>query len=162
MIENQFQTKISILRTDNGTEYFNNCLGMFLTKKGIQHQSICRDTPQQNGIAKRKNRHLLKVARAIMFSIHVSKYLWGDAILTTCYLINRMPTRVLQYITPLACLKKIFSDCRITSDLPLKVFGCIVLSIYQPILDPNLTLGQKNVFSYDMLQIREGSNVLIP
>ena len=58
--------------------------------------------------------------------MHVPKYLWGDAILTACYLINRMPTCVLQYITPLACLKKIFSDCRITSNLPLKVFGCIV------------------------------------
>ena len=81
-----------------------------------------------------------------MFSMHVSKYLWGDAILTACYLINRMPTRVLQYITPLACLKKIFSDCRITSDLP-QYFGALFLSIYQPILDPNLTLGQKNVFS---------------
>ena len=106
MIENQFQTKISILRTGNGTEYFNSCLGMFLTEKGIQHQSTCRDTPQQNGIAERKNRHLLEVARAIMFSMHVPKYLWGDAILTACYLINRMLTRVLQYITPLACLRK--------------------------------------------------------
>ena len=114
MIENQFQTKISILKTDNGTEYFNNCLGMFLTEKGIQHQSTCRDTPQQNGIAERKNCHLLEIARSITFSIHVPKYLWGDAILTACYLINRMPTRVLQYITPLACLKKIFFDCRIT------------------------------------------------
>ena len=104
--------KISILRTDNGTEYFNNCLGMFLTEKGIQHQSTCRDTPQQNGITERKNCHLLEVARAIMFSMHVSKYLWGDAILTACYLINRMSTRVLQYIKPLACLKKIFFDCQ--------------------------------------------------
>ena len=59
------------------------------------------DTPQQNGIAERKNKHLLEVARAMMFSINVPKYLWEDAILTASYLINRMPTRVLNYSTPL-------------------------------------------------------------
>ena len=33
MIENQFQTKIGILHSDNGTEYFNEHLGEFLEKK---------------------------------------------------------------------------------------------------------------------------------
>ena len=80
MIENQFDTKISILRTDNGTEYFNRFLGDFLNKKGIQHQSTCPNTPQQNGIAKRKNRHLLEVARALMFIMNVPKTLWFDVI----------------------------------------------------------------------------------
>ncbi|XP_072062320.1 uncharacterized protein [Arachis hypogaea] len=46
---------------------------------GIQHQSTCPNTPQQNGIAERKNKHLLEVARAIMFEGNVPKYLWGDA-----------------------------------------------------------------------------------
>ena len=54
MIETQFQTKIGILHTDNGTEYFNQILGSFMRIKGIHHQSTCVDTPQQNGIAKRK------------------------------------------------------------------------------------------------------------
>jgi transposase InsO family protein len=126
MIENQFQTKISILRSDNGTEYFNKVLKSFFQEKGISHQSSYRDTPQQNGIAKRKNKHLLKVARAIMFYMNIPKYLWGDAILTPSYLINRMSTRVLQYITPLDCLKKEFPASRITSELPLKMFGCTV------------------------------------
>jgi IS30 family transposase len=126
MIENQFQTKISILRSDNGMEYFNKVLNSFFQEKGISHQSSCRDTPQQNGIAKRKNKHLLEVARAIMFYMNIPKYLWGDAILTASYLINRMPTRVMHYITPLDCLKKEFPASRITSELPLKNFGCTV------------------------------------
>ena len=45
MVENQFQTKISFFRCDNGTEYFNHCLENFFKEKGIQHQSTCRDTP---------------------------------------------------------------------------------------------------------------------
>ena len=75
MVETHFQTKISILQTNNGTEYFNEKLRIFLKEKGIHHQSTCIDTPQQNGITERKNKHLLEVARAIMFSINVPKYL---------------------------------------------------------------------------------------
>lgn len=75
MIKTQFQTNICILRSDNGTEYFNECLGDFLNTKGIVHQSTCRHTPQQIGIAERKNRHLFKVARAILISMNVPNYL---------------------------------------------------------------------------------------
>ena len=116
--EIQFQIKISILKTDNGTEYFNDCLGTFFFKeKGIHHQSTCRDTPQQNGIVERKNRHLLEVARFLMFSMHIPKYLWGEAILTSCYLINRMPNRILKYDTPLQCLQKLFLTNWLTAEL---------------------------------------------
>ena len=89
---------------DNGSEYFNELLRNFLKEKGIQHQSPWRDTPQQNDIAKCKNKHLLEVACAIMFYMNVPKYLSGDVVLTTCYLINRTPTHVLKYMTPLGCL----------------------------------------------------------
>ena len=124
MIENQFQSKISILRSDNGTEYYNKVLETFLQEKGVFHQSSCPDTPEQNGLAERKNKHLLEVARAMMFYMNLPKYLWGDAILTASYLINRMPSKVLQYLTPLACFKNFFPHTHITSNLPLKVFGC--------------------------------------
>ena len=75
MVKNQFQTKISMFHSNNGTKYFNEYLGNFLKEKGIQHQSTCCDTPQQNGITKRKNKHLLEMAHAIMFSMHVPNYL---------------------------------------------------------------------------------------
>ena len=123
MVENQFQTKISILWSDNGIEFYNDCLGDFLLEKGILHQSTCRDTPQQNGIVERKNRHLLEVGRALMFHMNIPTYLWGDAILTSCYLINRMPTRVLNYATPLQTLKNTFPNTYLTLDLPFKVLA---------------------------------------
>ena len=71
MIENQFQTKIGILHSENGSEYFIEQCGEFLEKNGIFHQCTCRDTTQQNGIAERKNTHLLEVERAIMYYMHV-------------------------------------------------------------------------------------------
>lgn len=55
MINNQFDTTIKVLRTDNGTEYTNNVFQTFLRDKGILHQTSCVGTPQQNGIAERKN-----------------------------------------------------------------------------------------------------------
>ena len=74
MIQTQFQTKIWVLKTDNAKEYFTTILGDFLLSQGIVHVSSCIDTRQQNGVAKRKNRRLLEVARSLMFSTNVPKY----------------------------------------------------------------------------------------
>ena len=74
MIQTQFHTNIQILKTDNAKDYFNYVLASYLTQKGVIHLSSCVDTPQQNGIAERKNRHLLEVAHSPMFSTKVSKY----------------------------------------------------------------------------------------
>ena len=73
MILNQFETNIKILHTNNGREYYSNILEKYLQKEGIIHHSSCIDTPQQNGVSKRKNHHLLEVARAMMFQTNVPK-----------------------------------------------------------------------------------------
>ena len=62
MIQNQFKTCIQILRTDNGKEFFNSTLNNYLSDEGIIHQSTCVDNLQQNGIAERKNCHILEIA----------------------------------------------------------------------------------------------------
>ncbi|KZT76397.1 Beta-galactosidase [Dorcoceras hygrometricum] len=77
MVETQFHEKIQVLRSDNGKEYSNQILSNFFQEKGIVHHSSCTNTPQQNGVAERKNRHLLEVARSLMFTTHAPKYLWG-------------------------------------------------------------------------------------
>src|SRR5262245_47808746 len=79
---------------------------------------------QQNGVAKRKNKHILEVARALIFSSNMSIRLWGDAILTTTFFINRMPSRDLLFNSPLQQLKVNFSNHKLGLNLPLKVFGC--------------------------------------
>jgi len=99
-IQNQFKTNIKILRSDNAKEYLDTKFSNFLAQSGILHQSSCIYTPQQNGVAERKNRHLLDVARTLLFHRQVPKEFWGDAILTACYLINRIPSSVLQNKIP--------------------------------------------------------------
>src|SRR5436853_2288922 len=118
-VRTQFDKRIKLLRSDNGTEYTNKAFGAYLSSQGIQHQTTCPDTPAQNGVAERKNRHLLEVARALMFQMNVPKYLLSDAILTATHLINRMPSRVLGMKSP--C--QIFLE-KNTFPIPPKVFGC--------------------------------------
>ncbi|CAN1305751.1 Copia protein [Linum perenne] len=125
MVETQFQTKIRVLRTDNARDYFNSALGRFLSTHGIVHSSSCVETPEQNGIAERKNRQLLDMARALMFGTHVPKYLWGEALLTATYLVNRLPSRTLKYNTPRQILIQSYPHIHsFSADLSPKVFGC--------------------------------------
>ncbi|GMI79954.1 hypothetical protein HRI_001664700 [Hibiscus trionum] len=127
MVETQFETKIQIFKSDNGGEFFTKSLGEFFIDKGIVHISSCVDTPQQNGIAERKNRHLLEVTRALMLSNNVPHYLWGEALLTSTYLINRMPSKVLNFQTPRDVFLSFFPSFKpMNSNLPLRIFGCTV------------------------------------
>ena len=124
MIQTQFHTKIKILHTDNGTEYFNNSLSSFLKNNGIIHKSSCPYSPQQNGIAERKNRHIIETARSLLLDAKVPKFYWGDAILTATFLINRMPSKPLSYKTPLQVLHNHYNSPYLENTLPLRVFGC--------------------------------------
>ncbi|KAL0548477.1 hypothetical protein IC582_012930 [Cucumis melo] len=123
-IKTQFHTKIAIFRSDNGRGFQNHNLSEFLASKGIVHQTSCAYTPQQNGVAERKNCHLVEVARSLMLSTSLPSYLWGDAILTAVHLINRMPSRILHLQTPIYCLKESYPSTRLVSEVPLRVFGC--------------------------------------
>ncbi|KAL5851107.1 hypothetical protein ACOSQ3_006225 [Xanthoceras sorbifolium] len=124
MIQTQFKTTIQVLKTDNAKEYFSSILSNYLLNQGIVHLSSCVDTPQQNGVAERKNKHLLEVARSLLFTSNVPKHYWGEAVLTATYLINRMPSRVLNFKTPISLLLQAFPNTRIISTVPLKIFGC--------------------------------------
>jgi hypothetical protein len=70
-----------------------------------------------------KSQHLLEVTRALLLFMHVPKSYWGDALLTAAYLINRMPSCVLNFKTPLEVLSPPFSSSNFV--IPPRVFGCV-------------------------------------
>jgi len=120
LIKNKFGNTIKVLRSDNGTEYVNQEFEQFLVSNGIEHQTTCVNTLEQNGVVEWENRHLLEVARSLMFTMNIPKFLWGEAVKTAAYLINRMPLRVLDNKSPTELLLN--SNEFVVSP---KVFGCV-------------------------------------
>ncbi|KAM1503397.1 hypothetical protein ACFXTO_028641 [Malus domestica] len=117
-VKTQFQSDIKVLRSDNGTEFLSNKMLQYISSQGIIHQTSCVGTPQQNGVAERKNRDILEKTRALMLHMHVPKKFWSFAILTATYLINRLPSHVLGFKSPYEVLKG-----RKINLTHLKVFG---------------------------------------
>ena len=64
-----------------------------LLENGIVSQLTAPGTPQQNGVAKRRNRTLLDMVRSMMSYSTLPTTLWGYALLTACYLLNNVPSK---------------------------------------------------------------------
>lgn len=89
MVEGKFNSKITILRCDNGGEYSSNDFRMYCAEKGYILDYTVAYTPEQNGKAERKNRSLVERARAILEESGILKEYWGEAILAINYIMNR-------------------------------------------------------------------------
>ena len=74
-IQTQFHVLVQILRSDNAKEYLSEPFQSFMLQHGILHQTSCVDTPSQNRVVKRKNRHLLETTRTLLFQMHVPKHI---------------------------------------------------------------------------------------
>jgi transposase InsO family protein len=99
LVEKQYGHQIQRLRTDNGGEYVNNNFTSYFTTQGIQMQHNVPYTPQQNGVAKRKNRTLKEMANYMIQSKGLSLKYWAEAINCENYIVNHTPTKSLKNIT---------------------------------------------------------------
>ena len=93
---------MTIIRSDRGGEYYGRndglgqCPGPFaklLEKHGICAQYTMPSMPQQNGVAERCNRTLMNMVRSMLSNSSLSISLWMEALKTTIYLLNRVPTK---------------------------------------------------------------------
>ncbi|XP_055831009.1 uncharacterized protein LOC129900060 [Solanum dulcamara] len=119
-VHNLYSTTVKTLRTDNGSEFFSAAFQAMLSILGIRHQSTCVYTPQQNGVAERKHRTILEMARALRFQSSVLLKFWGECLTTAVYLLNRVPSKLLQYKTPFELLHS-----HPPSLAHIRVFGCL-------------------------------------
>lgn len=120
LVERDLERKIMTLRTDRGGEFMLSEFNGFCDTNGIKRQLTAPYTPQQNGMVERRNRTLMEMRRSTLKEMKVSNYLWGEAVRHSTYIINRVPTRALDNMTPYECLR-----LKKPSLNHLRVFGCL-------------------------------------
>ena len=94
LVENETQAKIKCLRSDNGGEFTSKEFDLFCETHGIKRQFSAVRTPQQNGIAKRKNRTVQEAARTMLNEAKLSDGYWRQAVNTTIHILNRVQVRI--------------------------------------------------------------------
>ena len=104
IIEIQIGKRIKILCSDQGGEYRLGEFMNFCKQHGIIQQFTVPHSPQQNGVAERKNRTLVECARSMLQGKGLSNGLWAEAINIVVYLKNRSPTKCLGFKTPCEAL----------------------------------------------------------
>lgn len=119
-VEKESRYKIKMLRTDRGGEFNSNQLQEFCKQSGIRRQLTAPYSPQQNGVAERRNRTILEMTRSLLKAMTVPDQFWGEAVRHSVYLLNRIGTKALKDATPYEAWKG-----SKPSIAHLKVFGCV-------------------------------------
>jgi len=135
-VKTQHKAVIKTFRCDLGGEYTSHAFKQLLSTNVTVHQSSCTDTPQQNGVAERKHRHIVETARSFLLSAHVPRQFWGEAALTAVYVINRIPTSLNGGLSP---YEKLYGE--VPDYSLLRVFGCTCF-VLKPHVERN-KLGSK-------------------
>nr|GFA89430.1 hypothetical protein [Tanacetum cinerariifolium] len=128
--ENLLSLKVKIIRCDNGTEFKIFDLNQFCRVKGIKREFSVPRTPQQNGIAKRKNMTLTKAARTLLADSLLPIPFWAEEVNTACYVQNRVLVTKPHNKTPYELLHG-----RLPSIGFMRPFGCpvTILSTLDPL-----------------------------
>ncbi|KAL1194913.1 Retrovirus-related Pol polyprotein from transposon TNT 1-94 [Cardamine amara subsp. amara] len=126
-VERQLEKKVKVVRSDRGGEFYGRftesgqCPGPFaklLESKGICAQYTMPGTPQQNGVAERRNRTLIEMVRSMLSNCKLPMSLWIYALKTATYILNRVPSKAVP-MTPFELFKG-----RKPSLRHLRVWGC--------------------------------------
>nr|GFD07047.1 retrovirus-related Pol polyprotein from transposon TNT 1-94 [Tanacetum cinerariifolium] len=121
-IENLKDYKVKIIRCDNGGEFRNKEMNDFCSQKGIKREFSNARTPQQNGVAKRRNRTLIEAARTMLADAKLPVTFWAEAVNTACYVQNRVLVNKSQNKT----LYELFNGKTPAIGF-LKPFGCLMI-----------------------------------
>ncbi|BBG94224.1 transposable element gene [Prunus dulcis] len=99
-VENQSGHNLKVLRTNRGREFTSNEIYEYCKSNGIKTELTTRYTPQQNGVAERRNRTNVEMARSMLKSKGLLNAFWAKLIHTTVFILNRSPTKAIKDKTP--------------------------------------------------------------
>lgn len=100
LMENQKGKRVKCIQSDNGSEYVNKEYDKMLSERGIARRLTVPHNPQQNGVAERKNRTLMDMARCLLIESGLPPSFWAEAVNTANYLRNLCPSNGLHGKTP--------------------------------------------------------------
>ena len=92
--------RVKVLRTDNSGEFTSKAFEAHHKAYGIRHELTIPKTPEQNGVAERLNRTLVKTTKAMLLDANLPQKFWTEAVSTAAYLRNRSPSSTVGGITP--------------------------------------------------------------
>nr|GEU39810.1 hypothetical protein [Tanacetum cinerariifolium] len=121
-IKNLKDLKVKIIRCDNGGEFRNKEMNDFCLRKWIKREFSNARTPQQNGVAERRNSTLIEAARTMLADAKLPVTFWAEAVNTACYVQNRVLVNKSHNKTPY----ELFNG-RTPAIGFLKPFGCHVM-----------------------------------
>jgi len=142
LVENQSGLHIKVLRTDRGSEYISKEFLHFCRENGIHKQFTTRYTPEQNGVAERKNRTIMDMARSMLKAKHLPNDYWAEAVHCEAYILNRCPTKAVMN----RVLEEAWSETK-QGVTHMKVFGCVAYAHIPDQLRKKLdSKGEKCIF----------------
>jgi transposase InsO family protein len=100
LIENLSERKIKILKSDNGGEYTSKEFIIFCRDVGIKRELTTHYNPQQNGVAKRKNKTIMEAVKTMIHDQDIPMCLWVEATMVAIYVQNRLSHSALGFKTP--------------------------------------------------------------
>ncbi|GJX53207.1 putative ribonuclease H-like domain-containing protein [Tanacetum coccineum] len=99
-IENLKDLKVKIIRCDNEGEFRNKEMDEFCSRKGIKREFSNARTPQQNGVAERRNKTFIEATRTMLAYAKLPVTFWAEVVNTACYVQNRVLVNKSQHKTP--------------------------------------------------------------
>uniref|UniRef100_A0A251S8E3 Putative zinc finger, CCHC-type n=1 Tax=Helianthus annuus TaxID=4232 RepID=A0A251S8E3_HELAN len=125
LVENFFRTPLVSIFSDNGGEYIG--LASYFQRNGISHFTTPPHTPEQNGVAERRHRHIVETGLSLLSHANLPLTFWSHAFQTAVHLINRLPTKILNFLSPFEKLHKTSPTYT-----KLKPFGCLCFPWLRP------------------------------
>ena len=156
LVKKQFNYPTKQLQSDNVCEYCSTIFKQFLSDNGIFHRLSCLQTSKKNGLAERKHRHIVEMGLTLLTQSGLATKFWVDAFLTSIFIINRLPTKVLNFSSPFECLFHLPPDLAIFVPLGVNAFRVFDLTC----LINSLTVAH-HAFSLVIVLIRRGFIAMI-
>lgn len=125
LVENRFKQKLTTLYSDNGGEFIT--LAKFLAAHDISHLTSPPHMPEHNGMAERRRRHIVETGLSLLTHAGMLNTYWSYAFAVAVYLINRMPTPMLNNSSPFQLLFQ-----QPPNYIKLRSFGCVCYPWLRP------------------------------